>query len=205
MLRKTLEQTFPSVQGVIILCCFLVIIPDGPRERKLMVCCVQSISIQREVTLLGELQRVVQLSSPAREGTVSVQWQFRASDFKNVLFFEIAYETWLVAYVNRVYFPLHMPLYVYYRRADYDTSCWWLWNGIDLFEEKRNASPFISKVNTCCYFTLSYLYQQVFKRGNYGLVKYHYHFHKIWCRKAMGWRDNDRKINQTFFKKQNLP
>lgn len=109
---------------------------------KLIVCCVQSISIQ--VTPLGELKRVVQLSSLARGGTVSVQQQFRASDFKYV-FFEIAYKTWLLASVNRVYFPLHMPLYVYYCRADYDTSCWWLWNDINLFEEKSNASPLISK------------------------------------------------------------
>lgn len=45
---------------------------DHPRwslGAKLIVCCVQSISIQREVTALGELKRVVQLSSLAREGS----------------------------------------------------------------------------------------------------------------------------------------
>lgn len=151
MLWKTLEQAFPSVEGVIILCCFLVIIPDGPREQSWF----SAVSIQREVTPLAELKRIVQLSSPAREGTASLQWQFRASDFTYVLFFRTAYKIWLVAYVNRVYLPLHMPLYVYYHSADYDTGCWWLWNGIDLFEEKSNARQLISKVNAFCYFTLS--------------------------------------------------
>lgn len=70
---------------------------------KLIVCCVQSISIQREVTLLTDLKRAVQPSSLAREGTVSLQWQFRASHFKYILFFQNASKTWLVASVDGVY------------------------------------------------------------------------------------------------------
>lgn len=69
----------------------------------LIVCCAQSISIRREVTLLTELKRVVHLSSLAREGTVSLQWHFRAPHFKHALFFENAPKTRLVASVDRVY------------------------------------------------------------------------------------------------------
>lgn len=62
-------------------------------------------------------KRVIQLSSPAREGTVSVQWQFSSSDLKYVLF-ETVYKTRLADFANKFYFPPHACLYVYCHRAD---------------------------------------------------------------------------------------
>lgn len=109
--------------------------PWWSQGAKLIVCCVQSISIQREATSLAELKSLVHLSFLAREGTMSVQWQFRAWDFKCILFFKVAYRIWLVASVNRVEFPFQMSLCAHYYTADYGTSWWWICNGPDLFQE----------------------------------------------------------------------
>lgn len=95
---------------------------------KLIVCCAQSISIRREVTLLTELKRVVQLFSVAKEGTVTTV-TIQSPTF--YMFFSLRM---LLKQVGGV---CGQGLFVYHCRAAYDTSCLWLWNGTTLFKGKK--------------------------------------------------------------------